>query len=98
MHARSLMITSVPKAYQSDRGLAELLQSLRVPYPTTAVHIGRKVGSLPRLIQQHNDAVRALEAVLTTYFKNPDQLPSKRPTLKVSGKRVVRCFALWNSC
>jgi hypothetical protein len=62
-----------------------LLRSLSIPYPTTAVHIGRKVGVLPELIKRHNDTVRALEGVLTRYFKNPDRLPTNRPTLRIGG-------------
>lgn len=49
------------------------------------MHIGRRVGTLPELIKRHNDAVRALEGVLTTYFKNPDRLPTKRPTMRIGG-------------
>ncbi|KAI5480148.1 hypothetical protein MNV49_001808 [Pseudohyphozyma bogoriensis] len=85
LHARSLLITQVQKGQKSDQGIASLLSSLQIPYPTTAVHIGRKVGALPELIQAHNDTVRALEGVLTTYFKNPDKLPSKRPTMRIGG-------------
>jgi len=40
-----------------------------VPYPTTAVHIGRKVGKLPELIEYHNTTVRELEQVLVRYLK-----------------------------
>lgn len=85
LHARSLMVTQVAKLNQSDHGIASLLQSLNVPYPTTAIHIARPVGTLPELIEQHNDAVRKLEGVLTKYFKNPDRLPSHRPTLTIGG-------------
>ena len=50
LFSRSIMITGIHKANQSDLGLQQLLQNLRVPYPTTAVHIGRRVGELPELI------------------------------------------------
>ena len=88
LSARSIMVTCVHKRYQSDFGLAHLLRSLKIPYPTTAVHIGRRFGALPSLINVHSSAVKALERVLTNYLKNPNRLP-KRPTLRINGTRVV---------
>jgi calcium permeable stress-gated cation channel len=54
----------VPKQFQSDEGLRMIFESLQVPYPTTVMHIGRKVGKLPELIEYHNTTVRVLEQVL----------------------------------
>ncbi|GAA5931151.1 hypothetical protein JCM1841_002118 [Sporobolomyces salmonicolor] len=85
LHARSLLITQVSKKSQTDDGLAALLSSLSIPYPTTAVHIGRRVGALPALIKKHNEAVKDLEGVLTRYFKNPDRLPTSRPLKRIGG-------------
>ncbi|KAK4051504.1 hypothetical protein OIO90_004718 [Microbotryomycetes sp. JL221] len=90
LHARSLIVTQVPKSMQTDQGLLSLLHnpgqsSLSIPYPTTAVHIGRRVGGLPELIEKHNDAVRSLEQVLTSYFKDPNRVPTKRPTKRIGG-------------
>jgi hypothetical protein len=62
-----------------------LLQSLAIPYPTSAVQIGRRVGTLPELIKRHNDAVRQLEGVLTTHLKNPNNVSAKRPTMRIGG-------------
>jgi hypothetical protein len=84
LHARSLMITGVQRQYQTDEGLQGLLSGLAIPYPTTAVHIGRRVGQLPELVESHNDAVRELEQILTTYTKG-GQLGAKRPTKTVGG-------------
>ena len=50
----------------------------------TSVHIGRKVGQLPELVEAHNNAVRELEEVLTTYTKD-GKLAKKRPTMRVGG-------------
>lgn len=61
-----------------------MLAGLGIPYPTTAVHIGRRVGHLPELVEAHNDAVRELEQVLTTYTKN-GKLAAKRPVMRVGG-------------
>ncbi|GAC92925.1 hypothetical protein PHSY_000484 [Pseudozyma hubeiensis SY62] len=84
-HARTLMITDVTKRYQADNALGAVLSELKMPYPTTEVHIGRRAGVLPDLIEKHNDLVRELEHVLAKYLKNPNQLPSKRPTKTVGG-------------
>ncbi|KAE8203038.1 hypothetical protein CF327_g7799, partial [Tilletia walkeri] len=84
-HSRTLMITGVKKQMQSDEALSGVLSSIGMPYPTTEVHIGRVVGALPDLIERHNDLVRALERVFATYLKDPNNLPSKRPTVTVGG-------------
>ena len=83
-YARTLMVTNVPRKLQSDEGLRAIFESVHVPYPTTSVHIGRKVGRLPELIEYHNDAVRELEAVLVKYLKG-GKIGKKRPTMTVGG-------------
>lgn len=45
---------------------------------------------LPELIEEHEEAVRALEEVLAKYLKNPDKLPAKRPECKPSKKDQSR--------
>ncbi|KAN0061279.1 hypothetical protein ACQY0O_006125 [Thecaphora frezii] len=84
-NARTLMITNVPKKLQSDPALAKMLSQIKMPYPTTEVHIGRRVGALPDLIEKHNDLVRELEHVLARYLKDPNKLPAKRPTVRLGG-------------
>lgn len=83
-YARTLMITQVPKKYQSDEGLRAIFESTGAPYPTTAVHIGRHVGRLPELIERHNEAVRELEAVLVRYLKD-GKIAKERPTRRLGG-------------
>ncbi|THH04318.1 hypothetical protein EW145_g5613 [Phellinidium pouzarii] len=83
-YARTLMIQKVPKKYHSDEGIRSILESVQVPYPATSVHIGRRVGRLPELIEFHNDAVRELEQVLVRYLKGGKIAP-KRPTLTKGG-------------
>jgi calcium permeable stress-gated cation channel len=63
-YARTLLIRRVPKKYHTDEGLREVFEGLQIPYPTTSVHIGRKVGKLPELIEYHNAIVREFEQVL----------------------------------
>jgi calcium permeable stress-gated cation channel len=83
-YARTLTILHVPKTFQSDEGLRAIFESTKVPYPTTAVHIGRKVGKLPELIEYHNTTVRELEQVLVRYLKG-GKIAKERPTIRIGG-------------
>ena len=83
-YARTLMIQGVPKKFQSDEGIRAIFQSVQIPYPTTSVHVGRRVGKLPDLIEKHNDAVRELEHVLVSYLKG-GKVGKKRPTVRLGG-------------
>lgn len=83
-YARTLIITSVPRKYQSDEGIRAIFESVQVPYPTTSVHVGRKVGRLPELIEYHNTAVRELEQVLVTYLRG-GRIAKERPTIRIGG-------------
>lgn len=85
MHARSIMMTHVGSSHMSDTGLQTLLSQLQIPYPTTAVHIGRRVGMLAFLVERHNQTVRELEQVLVTYLKG-GKISPKRPTIRISKK------------
>ena len=83
-YARTLAVLHVPKKNQSDEGLRAIFESVKVPYPTTSVHIGRKVGRLPELIEYHNETVRQFEQVLVRYLKG-GKLGKKRPTIRTGG-------------
>ncbi|KAG5647091.1 hypothetical protein DXG03_001461 [Asterophora parasitica] len=83
-YARTLTVLRVPKKNQSDEGLKAIFESTKVPYPTTSVHIGRKVGKLPQLIDYHNATVREFEGVLVKYLKG-GKLGRKRPTIRIGG-------------
>ena len=83
-YARTLAVIKVPKKLQSDQGIRDIFQSVQVPYPTTAVHIGRRVGRLPELIDYHNNTVRKFEAVLVRYLKG-GKIAKERPTIRVGG-------------
>jgi calcium permeable stress-gated cation channel len=83
-YARTLMIQGVPKKFQSDEGIRAIFQSMQMPYPTTSVHVGRRVGNLPDLIEKHNNSVRELEYVLVRYLKG-GKLGKKRPTVNPGG-------------
>ncbi|KAI9441650.1 DUF221-domain-containing protein [Lactarius indigo] len=81
-YARTLIVTRVSKKLQSDEGIRAIFDSVQVPYPTTSVHIGRRVGKLPHLIEVHNNTVRAFEHVLVRYLKG-GKMGKKRPTIRV---------------
>lgn len=87
MYARSIMLTHVGSKHMSDAGLQTLLSQLHIPYPTTAVHIGRRVGMLAFLIERHNQTVRDLEQVLVRYLKG-GKISPKRPTTRI-GKNFL---------
>ncbi|KAG9055422.1 hypothetical protein FS842_002232 [Serendipita sp. 407] len=83
-YARTLMILNVPKKLQSDEGLQSLFAGLQIPYPATSVHIGRRVGQLPELVEYHNNTVRSFEEVLVSYLKG-GKIGKKRPTITIGG-------------
>lgn len=83
-YARTLLISRVPKKLQSDAGIQSIFDSVQVPYPTTSVHVGRRVGKLPELIEYHNATVRELEQVLVGYLKG-GRIGKERPTVRIGG-------------
>ncbi|KAJ7125115.1 hypothetical protein C8R44DRAFT_618715 [Mycena epipterygia] len=83
-YARTLTVLHVPKSNQTDAGIKEIFDSVRVPYPTTSVHIGRKVGKLPELIEYHNETVRELETHLVKYLRG-GKIGKRRPTVRIGG-------------
>ncbi len=83
-YARTLIVMRVPKKLQSDEGIRAIFGSVHVPYPTTSVHISRRVGNLPHLIEVHNDTVREFEKVLVRYLKG-GRIGKKRPTIRLDG-------------
>lgn len=83
-YSRTLQVRHVPKNLQTDEGIRAIFESVKVPYPTTSVHIGRKVGKLPDLIEYHNQTVREFEEVLVKYLKG-GKIRSKRPTIRIGG-------------
>lgn len=85
LHARTLIMTHVPQHFQSDEGMAALINDYKMPYQPSQGQIGRGVGELPKLIEEHEQCVRKLEHHLARYLKNPNSLPSTRPTERVGG-------------
>lgn len=83
-YARTLAVMQVPKKLQSDEGIRAIFESVQVPYPTTSVHINRRVGKLPHLIEYHNNTVRELEHLLVRYLKG-GKIAKERPTIRIGG-------------
>ena len=86
LHARTLMITDVSKNYRSDNGLVEITDSVQTTPEVPRTTIGRNVKDIPDMIEAHEEAVMELEAVLSKYLKNPNQLPAERPLCTPSKK------------
>jgi hypothetical protein len=86
LHSRTLMVTDIPRSLRSDQGILEITDSLKTTPEVPRASIGRNVKHIPELIEQHEEAVMELEAVLSKYLKNPNQLPAERPMCKPSKK------------
>lgn len=84
LHSRTLIITDIPAPTRNDEGILRLLDGVEKTARLPKATIGRNVKELPDLIEQHEKAVRDLESVLAKYLKNPNSLPSRRPTIRPS--------------
>lgn len=88
LHARTLLITDIPKNLRSDDGIVTVINNIKgQSYPAQPA-IARDVRELTDLVDTHDKTVRELETVLAKYLKNPDKLPSTRPTRKNKGTEV----------
>lgn len=84
LHSRTLLLTDIPKSIRSDEGIVRVAEELRSTGDVPRAAIARNVKDLPDLVEEHEEAVRELEKHLAKYLKNPNRLPAKRPTCKVS--------------
>jgi len=82
LHARTLMVTDIPKELRSDEGIARLTDEVKATHDMPRTAIARNVKDLPDLVEEYEKCVRELEEHLAKYLKNPDRLPAKRPTCK----------------
>jgi hypothetical protein len=76
------MVTDIPPSYRTDAGILRITDEAEQKAGLPRVAIGRNVKELPLLIEQHDKQVRELESVLAKYLRNPDKLPSSRPTCR----------------
>ncbi|KAF2138684.1 uncharacterized protein K452DRAFT_233460 [Aplosporella prunicola CBS 121167] len=84
LHARTLLITDIPKNFRTDEGVVKITDGVKATSEVPRGAIARNMKELPDLIEEHEDNVRELEEVLATYLKNPDRLPARRPTCKTN--------------
>ncbi|CAI6340245.1 unnamed protein product [Periconia digitata] len=82
LHSRTLMVTDIKRNLRSDQGIIDITDSLKTVPEVPRGAIGRNVRDIPDLIEEHEEAVVALEQVLCKYLKNPNSLPAQRPTCK----------------
>ena len=92
LHARTLIVRDLPSNMRSDEGIQRVTDEVNPTGVLPRTTIGRNVKVLPDLIEEHQEHVRKLESVLAKYLRNPDNLPTARPTMKVpkpyKGKRT----------
>lgn len=86
LHSRTLLFTDIPPASRTDEGILRLADEVEQTSGLPRAAIARNVKELPDLIEEHEEVVRELEAVLSKYLKNPDKLPHNRPTMRPSKK------------
>ncbi|KAI5360783.1 Putative calcium-dependent channel, 7TM region phosphate [Septoria linicola] len=82
LHARTLLLTDIPKEMRSDEGIARITDQVKATPDMPKTSIARNVKDLPDLVESHEKCVRQLEEHLAKYLRNPDRLPAKRPTCK----------------
>jgi len=85
LHARTLLVTEVPKESRTDEGIVRIVESAKgMGSDVPRASIARNVKDLPELVEEHTDTVKRLEVYLAKYLKNPDRVAAKRPVCKVS--------------
>lgn len=86
LHSRTLLYTDIPPALRTDEGILRLTDKVEKDSALPRAAIARNVKELPELIEEYEETVRDLEAVLAKYLKNPNNLPAHRPTIRPSKK------------
>ncbi|KJA28921.1 hypothetical protein HYPSUDRAFT_128668 [Hypholoma sublateritium FD-334 SS-4] len=82
-YARTLYITDVPTRRQSTAGLYGIFKAMNLPHLVTSVYIGKDVGKLPELIEDHNKLVEEFEEVLQSIQDETHQ--NERSFITVGG-------------
>jgi hypothetical protein len=75
-------VTHLPRQFRTDDGLIEIAVEVKSTEGTPTTAVARNVKDLPRLIEEHDKTVRALEAYLAKYLAHPENHPSRRPMCK----------------
>ncbi|KAK5135202.1 hypothetical protein LTR08_005451 [Meristemomyces frigidus] len=84
LHARTLLVTDLPKNLRTDEGIVQIIEGVKASNEVPRAAIARNVKDLPELVEEHEETVRSLEGHLAKYLRDPNKLPAKRPTCKVS--------------
>ena len=69
MNSKTLMIFNVPPSMRSDKALADWVNGMGLKYPAQQICIGTQNAELGRLVEEHEDAVRNLEIILSNHLK-----------------------------
>ncbi|CAO3641975.1 unnamed protein product [Mucor fragilis] len=86
MHARSLMVFNVPPSMRSDEALGNWVHSLGLKYPAQQVCIGTQNTELATYVEDHEEAVRKLEIILSNHLKDGQVIEGKkRPLERIGG-------------
>ncbi|KAI9843120.1 MAG: Transmembrane protein 63C [Sclerophora amabilis] len=76
LHSRTLMVTEIPKLYQSDDGMGRVIEEARPTPRPLHCSIARNVKDLPKLKSQHDEVNSRLETCVIKYLtkmrKNPN--------------------------
>ncbi|KNC99770.1 uncharacterized protein SPPG_05148 [Spizellomyces punctatus DAOM BR117] len=88
-HNRTLILTNLPDSMRSPQDVTEFMTSLNLKDSIRQAVIGREVGDLPKLIEEHQKVTAKLEDVLAIYLKDPYRVPTKRPTHKINKKLLI---------
>ncbi|RIA91460.1 hypothetical protein C1645_724172 [Glomus cerebriforme] len=83
LHSRTLLITGLPYSMQSDKGLVEYIELIKIKFPVSEAVIARDVGKLPNLVIEREAAVRGLEEALVKYLIGPNKVADKRPRINL---------------
>ncbi|RGB38934.1 hypothetical protein C1646_755152 [Rhizophagus diaphanus] len=79
LHSKTLLITGLPNSKQSDKGLVDFMESIKVKRPISEAVIARDVGKLPDFVVEREAAVRGLENAFVKYLKGHNKVADKRP-------------------
>ncbi|CEP07391.1 hypothetical protein [Parasitella parasitica] len=91
MHARSLMVFNVPSSMRSDEALTKWVDSLGLKYPAQQVCVGTHNPELAKYVEEHEEAVRQLEIILSNHLQDGKTVNSdKRPFKRIGG--YLGCF------
>jgi len=85
INSRTLIAFNLPKTLRDDDQLNNFINLMNLPYSPYQVVIGRQVGNLNQLIEDHEKSIRNFERSLTDYLTGPEIIRPERPTMKLGG-------------